>query len=457
VKDFATSPLLTDLYQLTMLQAYWQHRMAGTAVFELFVRRLPPERAFLVAAGLEQALDFIEEARFTAEELAWVERSGRFAPGFAQWLRAMRFTGEAWAMPEGTVFFASEPVLRVVAPIAQAQWLETRILNLIHLQTVIASKAARAALAAQGRALIDFGLRRAHGAEAGALAARASYLAGFAGTATALAGARFGIPVFGTMAHSFVQAHDSETQAFVHFAESFPDNAVLLIDTYDTVAAARKVAALAPQLARRGIHVRGVRLDSGDLDALSREVRGILDAAGLRDTAIFASGNLDEHRVQALVEAGAPIASFGVGTSLTTSSDAPAIDAVYKLQEYDGVARRKRSEGKATWPGRKQVWRRHGADRTFAGDSVRLADETGVGTPLLECVMRDGRRIAPSPSLARVRAHCHVQLEALPAELKALEPPWPRYPVSISPAVRLLADEVDRRRQADALEAETTS
>jgi nicotinate phosphoribosyltransferase len=407
MRDFATSPLLTDLYQLTMLQAYWQHRMDGTAVFELFVRKLPEQRAFLVAAGLEHALDFIEQARFSDDELDWVRASGTFAPGFADWLRGMRFTGEVWAMPEGTVFFPNEPVLRVVAPIAQAQWIETRLLNLIHFQTVVASKAARAVLAAQGRPLIDFGLRRAHGAEAGALAARAAYVAGFAGTATAIAGAR-------------------------------------------------KVAAIAPQLAARGIHVKGVRIDSGDLDALSREVRGILDAAGLRDAVIFASGNLDEHRVGALVAAGAPIASFGVGTSLTTSSDAPYLDAVYKLQEYDGRACRKRSTGKATWPGRKQVWRRFSPTRTFAGDSVRLAEEQGVGTPLLECVMRDGRRVEPSPPLTRVRAHCRMQLEALPDELEPIDPPWPRYPVSISPAVRLLADQVDARGRSTAGEVETS-
>jgi nicotinate phosphoribosyltransferase len=245
-----------------------------------------------------------------------------------------------------------------------------------------------------------------------------------------------------------VQAHDDEAQAFTDFAESFPANAMLLIDTYDTVAAARTVAALAPQLAARGIRIKGVRLDSGALDALSRAVRRVLDDAGLTDAAIFASGNLDEHRVEALVDADAPIASFGIGTSLTTSSDAPYLDAVYKLQEYDGVARRKRSEGKATWPGRKQVWRRRHNDGTFAGDSVRLTDEQGVGTPLLECVIRDGKRVAPAPSLALVRAHCAAQLAALPAERKRLEPAWPPYPVSISVAVRLLADEVDSYERA---------
>ncbi|HQR71049.1 MAG TPA: nicotinate phosphoribosyltransferase [Burkholderiaceae bacterium] len=445
MKGPCASALLTDLYQMTMLQAYWQHRMNGVAVFELFVRKLPPERAFLVAAGLEQALDFIEQARFDDAELEWVERSGTFAPGFADWLGAMRFSGDVWAMPEGTVFFPNEPILRVVAPIAEAQWLETRILNLVHFQTVIASRAARAVLAADGHALIDFGLRRAHGAEAGVLAARAAYLAGFTGTATAYAGPRFGIPVFGTMAHSFVQAHDDEAQAFIDFAESFPANAMLLIDTYDTVEGARRVARVAPRLAERGIRIRGVRLDSGDLDALARDVRRVLDDAGLREAVIFASGNLDEKRVQALVSGGAPIDSFGVGTSLTTSSDAAYLDAVYKLQEYAGQARRKRSTGKATWPGRKQVFRTLDADGRFAGDAVALADEAMAGEPLLVEVMHGGRRVAPSPSLAAVRAHCARQLAALPPGLRPLEPPWPTYPVTISPAIRALANEVDEK------------
>jgi len=349
-------------------------------------------------------------------------------------------------MPEGTVFFPNEPILRVVAPIAEAQWLETRILNLIHFQTVIASKAARAVLAADGRALIDFGLRRAHGAEAGVLAARAAYLAGFAGTATAYAGHRFGIPVFGTMAHSFVQAHDDEAQAFTDFAESFPDNAMLLIDTYDTVAGARCVAGIAPRLAERGIRIKGVRLDSGDLDALSREVRRVLDAAGLRDAVIFASGNLDEQRVHALVAAGAPITSFGVGTSLTISSDAPYLDAVYKLQEYAGQARRKRSAGKATWPGRKQVFRTLDAGGRLAGDTVALADETFPGVPMLAEVLHGGQRIAPSPPLALARTRCAAQLAALPPRLRTLDGPWPAYPVTISLAIRTLADDVDQRQ-----------
>jgi nicotinate phosphoribosyltransferase len=265
-----SSPLLTDLYELTMLQAYYERGMTDTAVFELFVRKLPPGRDFLVAAGLEQALDFVEGLSFGEEELDWIAGCGHFKPFFADALAKLRFTGELHAMREGTVFFPDEPLLRVVAPMPEAQLLETRVLNLIHFETVIASKAARCKLAAPGKGLIDFGLRRAHGAEAGLLAARASYLAGFDGTSTALAAPRFGIPVFGTMAHSFVQAHESEAEAFAHFAAAFPEKAVLLIDTYDTVEGARVAVDVSRSL-------KGVRLDSGDLDSLSREVRRILD------------------------------------------------------------------------------------------------------------------------------------------------------------------------------------
>jgi len=433
-----TSPLLTDLYQLTMLQAYYEQEMTQTAVFELFVRKLPPGRNFLLAAGLEQALEFVEGLRFGEAELQWVERSGLFRPAFLEHLARLRFTGDIHAMAEGTAFFGNEPILRVTAPMPQAQLLETRLLQLAHFQTLVASKAARAVLAAPGKSLIDFGLRRAHGAEAGLLAARASYLAGFAGTSTVLAAPAFGIPVFGTMAHSFVQAHDSEAAAFAHFAEVFPKNAVLLIDTYDTVEGARKVVQVAAAHA-----VRGVRLDSGDLDALSREVRQVLDAGGLQQAIVFASGNLDEQRVADLVGAGAPIDSFGIGTSLVTSADMPYLDAVYKLQEYDGRARRKRSAGKATWPGRKQVYRHYGADGVFARDVVTLEADVQPGEPLLRPVMQGGRRLL-SPPLAEARARAAAQLARLPAPLRSLQPAPQLYPVEISPALRALADAVDR-------------
>jgi nicotinate phosphoribosyltransferase len=420
-----SSPLVTDLYQLTMLQAYFARGMTDTAVFELFVRKLPPERDFLVAAGLEQALDFVEGLRFGEEELAWIRGCGLFDPDFADHLAKLRFTGDIHALPEGTAFFPNEPLLRVTAPMPQAQLLETRLINLIHFQTLVASKAARCRLAAPGKGLIDFGLRRAHGAEAGLLAARASYLAGFDGTSTALAAPRFGIPVFGTMAHSFVQAHESEAAAFAHFAKAFPDNAVLLVDTYDTVEGVRRAAATPGRL-------KGVRLDSGDLDDLSRKARRILDESGHRDAIIFASGNLDEERVGALVAAGAPIDSFGIGTSLTTSADAPYLDAVYKLEEYAGRPRRKRSTAKATWPGRKQVWRSYGEGGRFARDVVTVEGDAQPGEPLIAPVMRGGKRL-PQPALAESRARCLRDMARLPAPS-----------VEIAPALRALADEVDR-------------
>jgi len=442
--DAGAGLLLTDLYQLTMLQAYWQHGMQGRAVFEVFVRALPPQRRFLVAAGLESVLDLLANVRFSDDELAWIDGCGRFAPGYVRWLERLRFEGEVHALPEGTAFFAGEPLLRVTAPIAQAQLLETRILNLLHFQTAIASKAARVVLAAGGRALIDFGLRRAHGAQAGLLAARSAWLAGFAGTATVLAGVRYGIPLAGTMAHSFVQAHDDEAAAFERFAESFPTEAVLLIDTYDTLAAARKVAAIAPRLAARGIAIRGVRLDSGDLDTLSRAVRGILDGAGLQESTVFASGNLDEERVRALVRAGAPIDGFGIGSALASATDAPVLDMVYKLQEYDGRPRRKRSAGKATWPGRKQVWRERSAEGHCLRDLVGLADESAPGEPLLVEVMRAGVPLARN-SLAEARRRCADELARLPPELRELDPaPAPVYPVRISPRLFALAEAIDR-------------
>ncbi|HEY7608392.1 MAG TPA: nicotinate phosphoribosyltransferase [Alphaproteobacteria bacterium] len=445
--DPATSPLLTDLYQLNMMQAYFDGGMTETAVFEFFVRKLPERRGFLVAAGLEQALDFLENLHFSAEEIEWLRRSGRFDAALLDYLAAFRFTGDVDAMPEGTVFFANEPVLRITAPLPQAQLVETRIINLVHFQSIVAAKAARMVLAAPGKQLVDFGLRRAHGAEAGLMAARASYMAGFAGSATMLAQAEFGIPIYGTMAHSFVQAHDGETAAFESFARSRPENLVLLIDTYDTEAAARKVVALAPRLREKGIIVRGVRLDSGDLIALAKSVRRILDEGGLRDVTILASGGLDEDVLMAMAAAQAPIDAFGIGTSLTTSSDAPALDCAYKLQEYAGLARRKRSAGKATWPGRKQVWRRSGADGRMEGDVISLETDAQEGEALIRPVMRAGRRLQPQPSLDQCRAHAARELARLPMPLRALRPGAP-YPVAVADALVRLAAEVDRRQDA---------
>lgn len=435
--------LLTDLYQLTMMQAYLDEGMDEPAVFELFVRKLPSRRNFLVCAGLEQALDFLETLSFSEAEIAWLERQGGFSPRLLEHLRHFRFTGDVEAMPEGTVFFADEPILRVTAPLSQAQLVESRLLNIVHLQTLIASKAARIVIAAGGRQLIDFGMRRAHGAEAALFAARSAWLAGFAGTATAEAGLRFGIPVFGTMAHSFVQAHARERDAFEAFARARPQRPVMLVDTYDTEAAVAKLIELFPVLAAEGIHVGGVRLDSGDLGAHARAVRAMLDAAGLTAVVVFASGNLDEDRVARLLADGAPIDGFGVGTSLGTSSDAPTLDAVYKLQWYAGAARRKRSEGKATWPGIKQVWRRYDANGFLAGDRVGLADEPAWGEALLQPCMRAGRRLPTMPTLDEARAHCRAQLARLPEALRRLEPAPDAFPVEISAGLHALAREVD--------------
>jgi len=437
-----TSALLTDLYQLTMLQAYFDQGMNDTAVFEFFVRDLPPARGFLVAAGLEQVLEYLETLRLSDAELTWLERCGRFSPRFLASLADLRFTGDVAAMPEGSVFFANEPILRVVAPLREAQLVETRIINLLQFQSLIAAKAARVRLAAPQHLLVDFGLRRAHGAEAGLLSARASYLAGFDGTATVLAGMRWDIPLYGTMAHSFIQAETDELTAFEHFARSHPQANTLLIDTYDTEAAARSIVPLARKLAADGIHIRAVRLDSGDLSVHARRVREILDAGGCSSIEIFASGGLDEYSIAELVASAAPINGFGVGTRMNTSADQPYLECVYKLQEYGGIARRKRSEGKATWPGRKQVWRRYGTDGRMAEDTLTLEQDAQPGEALLKPVMSAGRRLAPSPPLAAVRAFAAEELHRLPEALRALTPES-AYPVSVAPALAALARTVD--------------
>ena len=412
--------LLTDLYELTMLQAYFARRMNGTAVFELFVRELPPQRNFLVAAGLQQVLEYLSQLRFTPAELDWLASCGRFSAAFVDSLADLRFTGGVDAMPEGTVFFADEPILRIVAPLREAQLVESRVMNLVHFQTLVASKAVRVALAAPGRLLVDFGMRRAHGAEAALLSARASYLAGFAGTATVEAARRFAIPAYGTMAHSYVQAHDSEAEAFEAFAAAHPGHAIVLIDTYDTERAAAALVEAAPGLAARGLAIQGVRIDSGDLGEHARRVRAILDAGGLAHVTIFASGNLDEHRVAALEAQHAPIDGYGVGTRMNTSADAPFLDCAYKLQEYDVLPRRKRSEGKATWPGRKQVYRRYDAAGRIAADVLTLEDADPFGEPLLVPFMRGGEALDPPVSLGESREHLRRQLARLPAPLRAL-------------------------------------
>ena len=434
--------LLTDLYQLTMLQAYLERGMEEPAVFEFFVRQLPERRNFLIAAGLEQLLEYLETLRFEPRDLGWLESTGRFAPGFIRRLARLRFTGDVDAVPEGTVCFADQPIVRVTAPLPEAQFIESRLINLLHFETLIASKAARCVLAAGGRPLVDFGLRRAHGAEAGALAARAAYLAGFHGTATVEAGRRFGIPLSGTMAHSFVQAHRSQIDAFRHFVDCFPDDNTLLIDTFDTLQGARTVVTLAQQLRPSGKRIRAVRIDSGDLAQASRDVRAILDQGGCGDVGIFVSGNLDESAIADLVARRAPVDGFGVGTRLDVSADAPALDCVYKLQEYAGRATRKRSAGKATWPGRKQIERHRDAQGVLARDAIVLEEEPRRGERLLMPVMRGGRRVGPPPTLAVARGHAQRELASLPPRLRSLDP-GEAIPVEISSGIRALARTID--------------
>lgn len=439
----ADGALLTDLYQLTMLQGYHREKMHDIAVFELFVRKLPSSRGFLVAAGLEQAVDYLLNLRFTSDELDWLNSTGFFNTEFLRWLERFRFTGDVHALPEGAVFFPNEPILRVMAPIPEAQFVESRLINILHFQTLIASKAARSVLTAPGKTLVEFGFRRAHGAEAGLFAARASYLAGFSGTATVSAGRHFGMPVFGTMAHSFVQAHRSESDAFEHFARANPGNVVLLIDTYDTEAGAQKAVELASRLNSMNIRIKGVRLDSGDLADHARKVRKILDAGGLTDTIIFASGNIDEYMLERLIADEAPIDGYGIGTHLDTSEDAPYLDCAYKLQEYAGIPRRKRSEGKTTWPGTKQVYRHFDAEGFLTGDTITLADAACAGRPLLKPVMQSGELVEPLPSLEQIRLYAKDQLDRLPANLRVLKNAAV-YPVQIATELLALTERMDK-------------
>lgn len=440
--------LATDLYQFTMVDAYLAEDMQEPATFELFVRRLPAARAVLVAAGLEQALQWLQDLRFDEQEIEWLGQAAGLHARTLHWLRAFRFTGDVDAMPEGTPFFAEEPILRLTAPLPQAQLVESRLLNLMHLSTLVASKAARVVAAAGGRTLVDFGMRRAHGAEAAVLGARAAWLAGFDGTATVEAGRRFGLPMYGTMAHSYVQAHDDEAAAFEAFVRARPVRPTLLVDTYDTARGVERVAALARRLACAGLQVAAVRLDSGDLLTLAQAARRTLDAAGLGAVQVLASGDLDEHRVAALVAGGAPVDAFGVGTALTTSNDVPALDMVYKLQAYAGVPRRKRSPGKATWPGVRQVWREAGADATLRRDLVATAGEPApaadpkLGTrwqAMLQPCMRGGQLVRAHPALAQLRTQHAQAMRALPPRVRALEPALPPYPVDVSVALRALA------------------
>ena len=432
------SALFTDLYELTMGAAFFREGMREPATFSLFARRLPPGRAFLVAAGLEDALDYVRSFRFTPGALDWLRTLGRFNDTFLQYLAGLRFTGEIRAVAEGTVVFPDEPILEVTAPVIEAQLLETALLNIFHLQCVLASKAARVVLAARGRSVAEFGLRRSHGTDAGLKAARCAWIAGCDSTSNVLAGQAYGIPLSGTMAHSFVTAFVDELDAFRAYARTFPDSAVLLLDSYDTIQGARKAVTVAKELAAAGKTLAGVRLDSGDLLALSRGVRRILDRAGLTAVRIVASGGLDEHDVERLVAEGAPIDTFGVGTRLNVSADAPSVDLVYKLVRYGDRDVLKLSEGKETWVGAKAVYRTRDEEGKAAGDVLATAEEPpplGDGESLLQPVMRSGEPLRPHPPLAEARRRCAEQIAALPDGLERLREHG-EYPVRPSEALR---------------------
>jgi nicotinate phosphoribosyltransferase len=424
--------LFTDLYELKMLEAYLRQDMSGEAVFTVFVRRLPPGRNFLLACGLETVLDYLEHMRFEESDLAYLASLGYFSKPLLDSLRTWRFEGEVRAVPEGTPVFANEPIVEIRAPIAQAQLVETYVTNQLHLQTLLASKAARVVLAAQGRPVVDFGARRMHGVDAALKAARAFYIAGVVSTSNVLAGKQYGVPVAGTMAHSYVQAHDSETEAFRDFARIYPDT-TLLVDTYDTLDGVRRVISLARELGDE-FKVAAVRLDSGDLIELARQSRKLLDAAGLERVKIFASGGLDEHAVAKLVEE-APIDAFGVGTSMGVSADKPDLDIVYKLAEYAGRGRLKLATDKPILPGSKQVFRVEESGEAVR-DVIARAHEQLPGRVLLECVMQGGRRVQSARrTLEQARDHARAEIERLPASVRAIEPAQHPYPVEVSAAL----------------------
>jgi nicotinate phosphoribosyltransferase len=439
-----TSPLLVDLYQLTMGQAYLDAGLADTtATFSLFYRNLPTGWGYLLAAGLDDALGYLEELSFAEDDLVYLESTSLFAPAFLDHLRGLRFTGDVRAMPEGTPVFPHEPLLEVTAPVITGQIVETMVLNAIHFQSLIAGKAARSVDVARGRQLVDFGLRRAHGGEAALRAARSSYLAGFDSTSNVLAGRQYGIPVSGTMAHSFVESFRDELAAFRAFARSYPDDAILLVDTYDTIEGARNAVQVGRELAERGSRLRGVRLDSGDLLSLSREVRALLDDAGLRDALVFASGGLDERDVERLVAAGAPIGGFGIGTKMVVSADAPHLDMAYKLVELDGRPTLKLSEEKATLPGGKQVWRvAEGGLLTYDAIEAAGAPGPGTGTPLLRPVVSGGGRLERE-TLETIRERASRERARLPAQHRRLAAEG--FEVRVGATLGALRDEIAGR------------
>jgi len=440
--------MFTDLYELTMCASYFDNKKFEPATFDLFIRRLPPNRSYFLFAGLEQVLLFIEKVRFNDDHVDFLKKHG-FKDDFLDYLGKFKFTGKVWSVPEGTIVFPREPLIRVTAPIIEAQLIETFILNTVNLQTTIATKASRVVNVANGRPVIEFGLRREHGTDAGMKVARCSYIAGCSGTSNVLAGMRYNIPIFGTMAHSFVMLFEREIESFRAFTKTFPDKSTLLIDTFDDIKGAEKAAMVAKELEEKGFRLSGVRLDSGDLVEISKKVRELLDKRGLEYVKIFASGDLDEYKLEELLRRGAKIDAFGVGTKMGTSEDRPYVDIIYKLcekinanGEFSPIM--KLSKGKLTLPGRKQVFRLKDKRGNFVKDIIALEDERKNGEPLLVKVMENGKIVYDLPSLDDIRKKALESVSKLPGRYKKLKGEA-RYPVELSPRLRKLMKELKRK------------
>jgi nicotinate phosphoribosyltransferase len=441
--------LFTDLYELTMAASYFENKMFEPATFSLFIRNYPAHRSYFVSAGLEDVLNYLSSLRFNPKDLDYLERTKLFKSGFLSYLERFRFTGEVLAIPEGRLFFVNEPLLEVTAPLIEAQVVETFIINAMNLQVMIATKASRCFHAAWPRKLVDFSLRRTQGQDAGMKVARASFIGGFIGTSNVLAGKVYGIPIFGTMAHSFVTSFKNEVDSFRAFANTFPENAVLLVDTYDTISGAKAAAAVGKEMASQGKSLKGVRLDSGDIARLSRKVRKILSEEGLGQAAIFASGGFDEYTIQEVLKQGGDIDSFGVGTKMGVSADAPYFDMAYKMVEYDGRSVLKLSPQKSTLASAKQVFRFLTPKGKLRKDVIGLRDDRlKGGEPLLEQVMREGKVMISAPALSKIQKRFLEEFSCLDEKYKSLAKSAPEYPVGLSPRLKKIQALLVRRLKA---------
>jgi nicotinate phosphoribosyltransferase len=439
-KAHRAGPLFTDLYELTMAASYFANQLFSTATFSLFTRDNHFKRNFFVAAGLEDVLNELAAYRFSEQDIKYLQTTGIFSNEFLSYLAGLRFSGEIFAMPEGTIFFANEPVLEVTAPIIEAQMIETFLLNTMGFQSMIASKAARCVHVAGNRPLIDFSLRRTQGQDAGNNVARSTYIAGFSATSNVLAGQRFGIPISGTMAHSYVEAFTGDLAAFSAYSKTFPDNSIFLIDTYDTIDGAKHAVTIAKQMKENGHSLIGVRLDSGDMADLSQKVRKIFDDAGLFDVKIFASSGFDEFKIAKVIDQGAKIDAFGVGTKVGVSADAPYLDVVYKMVHFKDRNVRKLSPGKITLAGKKQVFRKSDPNGRYLEDIMGLRDDIiDQGKPLLKKVMENGEILRPHPPLQTIQDRFKNNFALLDDRYKSILE-HNAYPVKLSKHLKKLQE-----------------